>query len=104
MLMKINKLNNEFKIQTNCGEFLFSFLSVYSFRLHEINSPKSFAVKNLVTANDGIETKEEGHVAIFNYSNLEVRIDDELNLQAFINDELVLESSYFEEKEGEENE
>ncbi len=101
--MKINKLNNEFKIQTNHGEFLFSFLSAYSFRLHEVNSPKSFAVKNLVTANDGIETKEEGHVAIFNYSNLEVRIDDELNLEAFINDELVLESSYFEEKEGEEN-
>ena len=61
--MKINKLNNEFKIQTNHGEYLFSFLSVYSFRLHEINSPKSFAVKNLVTANDGIEAKEEGHVA-----------------------------------------
>ena len=40
------------------SSFVISFFSNFSLHSGHINSPKSFAVKNLVTANDGIETKE----------------------------------------------
>lgn len=101
--MEIIKNNNEFILSTKHGEYVFSFLSTYSFRLHHKNAPQSFAVKNLVLASDGVNFAIEGNDAIFNYGTLQVEINDELEVKAFLDNEVVLEANCFEEKQKKED-